>query len=161
MLYLLIRTNSIQYKTVCWGIQRHRAYLFHAFKVSLINPKMAGLSSRSNLLLVHGLVELGAGIGMVFLTSKIFPFTRNASPELLGVVKGFGVAISALGMTALFSVNNHTKGTFIGAFSYHALISLLFASQIIQKVDTQRSISAVVVHGTFTAIFLRALLNYK
>ena len=115
----------------------------------------------SILLLGHGLLEVLAGLGMIIFTTEAFPFTA-VSPELQMLGKSFGIAIIALGITALLSLKSHTKGTLVGAFSYHTIITILMWYQFLHSIgDIQNASIAVVIHGTLAIVFLISILKYK
>lgn len=51
----------------------------------------------STLLMIHGLLEMGAGVGMVLAPGTAFPYLRSKEQRTVG--QSFGIAIFALGIT--------------------------------------------------------------
>ena len=64
-------------------------------------------------LTVHGIAEILAGLAMIFSTKKVFPFVVKNPNDLGYLGKSFGVAITALGITALLARNGTPTPPFI------------------------------------------------
>lgn len=105
------------------------------------------------LLKVHGVLEVVAGIAMIVVTTKVFPFTASAGIESQYLGKSFGVAILALGLTALIS--RPSSGLLFGALAYHTSISSLMFRQVMEgsTSDATGVTAAAGFHGILAVIF--------
>eukprot|EP01095_Lingulamoeba_sp_RSL-Kostka_P005046 TRINITY_DN163_c0_g1_i1.p1 TRINITY_DN163_c0_g1~~TRINITY_DN163_c0_g1_i1.p1 ORF type:complete len:137 (-),score=39.61 TRINITY_DN163_c0_g1_i1:154-564(-) len=116
------------------------------------------------LVFLHSVVEILGGVAMVTIPNNVFPiftkFIGTESEEYLiqSVGQSFGVAIIALGITALVAAILKEHNSFslrFGALSYHGLISSLLLYGVFRGVpDTKQKIGAACFHGFFMLLFL-------
>mmetsp|Transcript_15605 Transcript_15605/g.60999 ORF Transcript_15605/g.60999 Transcript_15605/m.60999 type:complete len:120 (-) Transcript_15605:89-448(-) len=117
----------------------------------------------ATLLLIHGLLEMGAGAAMILAPGAAFPYLRSKEQKTVG--QSFGVAIVALGVTG-FLARNAAGGTQMvvaqGAFAYHALITALFVYIAGQGIASDKKVPVIAsaLHGTLAFLFARLVFSF-
>ena len=115
-----------------------------------------------NLLLkLHGILEISAGVAMIVVTSQVFPFLADSSQEIQYLGKCFGVAIMALGLTALMS-KRASGALLFGALSYHVSVTSLFVRQLINEIASEPAKTQIACggHGTLALLFAFAWVSH-